>query len=200
MLPLLRVRATYLAGGSAARVHCCLPFDVPRNAQTAVRAPLDANRFCLQGYNASIVAYGQTGTGKTYTMEGERTGEERGIIPRAIEDVFRYIQRDTGERCKFLVRASYLQIYNEVRRAGRRAVAAAPVRPWEGPTVQPLPRGGGLVSDFRINSSAQRAGRCRGLGRRCCCVPAGRLEVAPATPSCTPLLVSCTPWRSAAPL
>lgn len=68
----------------------------------------------LQGYNASIVAYGQTGTGKTYTMEGERTGAGRGIIPRAIEDVFGYIQRDTGERCKFLVRASYLQIYNEV--------------------------------------------------------------------------------------
>ena len=68
-----------------------------------------------QGYNASIVAYGQTGTGKTYTMEGERTGAGRGIIPRAIEDVFGYIQRDTGERCKFLVRASYLQIYNEVR-------------------------------------------------------------------------------------
>ena len=41
--------------------------------------------------------------------------QARGIIPRAIEDVFGYIQRDTGERCKFLVRASYLQIYNEVR-------------------------------------------------------------------------------------
>lgn len=44
--------------------------------------------------------------------------QARGIIPRAIEDVFGYIQRDTGERCKFLVRASYLQIYNEVRRSG----------------------------------------------------------------------------------
>lgn len=29
----------------------------------------------LQGYNAAIIAYGQTGTGKTYTMEGELTGE-----------------------------------------------------------------------------------------------------------------------------
>lgn len=44
--------------------------------------------------------------------------QARGIIPRAIEDVFGYIQRDTGERCKFLVRASYLQIYNEVRQWG----------------------------------------------------------------------------------
>lgn len=69
----------------------------------------------LQGYNASIIAYGQTGTGKTYTMEGARSGPSRGIIPRAIEDVFDHIERDTGaQRCKFLVRASYLQIYNEV--------------------------------------------------------------------------------------
>ena len=41
----------------------------------------------LEGYNATIFAYGQTGTGKTHTMEGFKysfTDEERGIIPRAI--------------------------------------------------------------------------------------------------------------------
>jgi hypothetical protein len=68
----------------------------------------------LQGYNASIIAFGQTGAGKTHTMTGDLVGTERGIIPRAVDDVFAHIQRDTGERCKFLVRASYLQIYNEV--------------------------------------------------------------------------------------
>ncbi|KAI3425840.1 hypothetical protein D9Q98_007814 [Chlorella vulgaris] len=69
----------------------------------------------LQGFNASIIANGQTGTGKTYTMEGERAGPGAGIIPRAIEDVFAHIQHGSeGESCKFLVRASYLQIYNEV--------------------------------------------------------------------------------------
>jgi kinesin family protein 3/17 len=36
----------------------------------------------MQGYNAAIIAYGQTGTGKTYTMEGELEGPLRGIIPR----------------------------------------------------------------------------------------------------------------------
>jgi hypothetical protein len=36
----------------------------------------------VQGYNAAIIAYGQTGTGKTYTMEGELEGPVRGIIPR----------------------------------------------------------------------------------------------------------------------
>lgn len=48
----------------------------------------------LEGYNATIMAYGQTGTGKTYTMEGMRYNlkdDQRGIIPRAIEDIFKYI-------------------------------------------------------------------------------------------------------------
>jgi hypothetical protein len=71
-------------------------------------------RLCLQGYNAAIIAYGQTGTGKTYTMEGAQHGPERGIIPRAVEDVFAYIENDTAPGSKYLVRASYLQIYNEV--------------------------------------------------------------------------------------
>ena len=47
----------------------------------------------LEGYNATIFAYGQTGTGKTYTMEGFSSSEQqRGIIPRAMEEIFRYIQ------------------------------------------------------------------------------------------------------------
>lgn len=69
----------------------------------------------VQGYNAAIIAYGQTGTGKTHTMEGALEGEGRGIIPRAIQDIFHAIQTDTAPSAKYLVRASYLQIYNEVR-------------------------------------------------------------------------------------
>ncbi|KPA79716.1 putative kinesin [Leptomonas pyrrhocoris] len=70
----------------------------------------------LEGYNATLMAYGQTGTGKTYTMEGFTNEEERGIIPRAVEDVFAYIheKRSASADTKFLVRASYMQIYNEV--------------------------------------------------------------------------------------
>ncbi|KAK9846008.1 hypothetical protein WJX81_008288 [Elliptochloris bilobata] len=68
----------------------------------------------LQGFNATVIAYGQTGTGKTYTMEGDRVGPGRGIIPRAIDEVFAFIENDAAPRSKYLVRAAFLQIYNEV--------------------------------------------------------------------------------------
>jgi kinesin family protein 3/17 len=67
----------------------------------------------LQGYNATILAYGQTGTGKTFSMEGYQGDQLRGIIPRAVDDIFSYIQNKANENARFLVRASYLQIYND---------------------------------------------------------------------------------------
>ena len=66
----------------------------------------------LAGFNATICAYGQTGSGKTHTMEG--TPGDEGIIARAIREVFGHIAQRQGREHKFLVRASYLQIYNEV--------------------------------------------------------------------------------------
>lgn len=69
----------------------------------------------LAGYNAAIIAYGQTGAGKTHTMEGAPDGGPgRGIVPRAVEDAFAGIEADAAAASRFLVRASYLQIYNEV--------------------------------------------------------------------------------------
>ncbi|KAM3140197.1 hypothetical protein pb186bvf_007750 [Paramecium bursaria] len=71
----------------------------------------------LQGFNATIMAYGQTGTGKTYTMEGFKYNchdPQRGIVPRSIEEIFRFIGNSSNEMTTFMVRASYLQIYNEV--------------------------------------------------------------------------------------
>ncbi|PSC70144.1 kinesin-ii motor [Micractinium conductrix] len=88
----------------------------------------------LQGFNATVFAYGQTGCGKTHTMEGrEQPAEERGIIPRAFDHIFREIQKGgcqhvpgagrwallaraglgrAGGR-EYLVRVSHLEIYNE---------------------------------------------------------------------------------------
>ena len=68
----------------------------------------------MEGYNGTIFAYGQTGTGKTFTMEGMNDPPElRGIIPRAFHHIFDLIDSRGGQTTEFLVRASYLEIYNE---------------------------------------------------------------------------------------
>nr|XP_021400760.1 kinesin-like protein KIF3C [Lonchura striata domestica] len=66
----------------------------------------------LQGFNGTVLAYGQTGTGKTYTMQGAwAEPEKRGIIPSAFEHIFTHISRSQNQQ--YLVRASYLEIYQE---------------------------------------------------------------------------------------
>ena len=66
----------------------------------------------LQGYNGTIFAYGQTGTGKTFTINGvPKDPVLKGIMPRSFESIFKEIEMDPSK--EFLVRASYLEIYNE---------------------------------------------------------------------------------------
>ncbi|CAH1784140.1 unnamed protein product [Owenia fusiformis] len=73
----------------------------------------------LMGYNCTIFAYGQTGTGKTFTMEGERSNnmtcswEEdplAGIIPRSLHQLFERLNKQDIE---FSMRISYIELYNE---------------------------------------------------------------------------------------
>jgi len=65
----------------------------------------------IEGFNGTIFAYGQTGTGKTHTMDGGSTAESQGIIPNSFDQVFNFIAA-TDHR-EFLVRGSFLEIYNE---------------------------------------------------------------------------------------
>lgn len=73
----------------------------------------------IMGYNCTIFAYGQTGTGKTFTMEGERSPNEEftweedplaGIIPRTLHQIF---EKLTTNGTEFSVKVSLLEIYNE---------------------------------------------------------------------------------------
>jgi len=66
----------------------------------------------LKGYNGTIFAYGQTGTGKTYTMVGDFENEiYKGIIPRSIDYIFSQIKKDKEH--KYNISVSFIQIYLE---------------------------------------------------------------------------------------
>jgi kinesin family protein C1 len=71
----------------------------------------------LDGYKVCIFAYGQTGSGKTYTMMG-RPGnvEEKGLIPRCLEQIFETRQSLRSQGWKYELQVSMLEIYNETIR------------------------------------------------------------------------------------
>ncbi|KAI1392933.1 kinesin-domain-containing protein [Hypoxylon trugodes] len=70
----------------------------------------------LGGYNCTIFAYGQTGTGKTYTMSGDMTNtlgllsDDAGIIPRVLHSLFNKLD---GEDTDSFVKCSFIELYNE---------------------------------------------------------------------------------------
>ncbi|XP_074654034.1 carboxy-terminal kinesin 2-like isoform X2 [Tubulanus polymorphus] len=74
----------------------------------------------LDGYNVCIFAYGQTGSGKTYTMEGGpdalHNADSRGMIPRAVEQVFDASIAMKENGWQFTFEVSFLEIYNETIR------------------------------------------------------------------------------------
>ncbi|TMW60724.1 hypothetical protein Poli38472_000766 [Pythium oligandrum] len=73
----------------------------------------------LEGYNATVLAYGQTGTGKTHTMSGTamdakggRNEDLQGIIPRVVRTIFTRMQ-EQQQRVEYNLRVEYIEIYNE---------------------------------------------------------------------------------------
>ncbi|XP_066293133.1 kinesin-like protein KIF19 isoform X2 [Branchiostoma lanceolatum] len=67
----------------------------------------------IEGFNATVFAYGATGAGKTYTMLG--TEHEPGVMARSLNDLFEEMHR-TSENMVYQVSMSYLEIYNEMIR------------------------------------------------------------------------------------
>eukprot|EP01054_Gregarina_sp_Poly1_P001744 Gregarina_sp_Poly_1__1743@NODE_144_length_12899_cov_53_943501_g129_i0_p1_GENE_NODE_144_length_12899_cov_53_943501_g129_i0NODE_144_length_12899_cov_53_943501_g129_i0_p1_ORF_typecomplete_len2053_score348_41Kinesin/PF00225_23/5_3e98Kinesin/PF00225_23/2_5e02Kinesin/PF00225_23/1_8e04Microtub_bd/PF16796_5/2_5e13WD40/PF00400_32/1e02WD40/PF00400_32/4_6WD40/PF00400_32/3_1e03WD40/PF00400_32/4_4e03WD40/PF00400_32/9_9ANAPC4_WD40/PF12894_7/1_5e04ANAPC4_WD40/PF12894_7/3e02ANAPC4_WD40/PF12894_7/1_8e02ANAPC4_WD len=94
----------------------------------------------MAGFNCCLLAYGQTGAGKTYTMgtaqpqggASKPRKEDRGIVPRALTDLFQMVEEKRKAGWKINLCVSYIELYNEeirdlLDRGG--ASTAAPTRP-----------------------------------------------------------------------
>eukprot|EP00899_Mesostigma_viride_P022312 jgi/Mesvir1/3265/Mv16400-RA.1 len=77
---------------------------------TACRSLVES---ALEGFNGTILAYGQTGAGKTYTMSGGKEAyAQRGVIPRALSYLFQWMR--ARPQVSVSVRVSYVELYNEM--------------------------------------------------------------------------------------
>ncbi|OBZ66884.1 Kinesin-like protein klpA [Grifola frondosa] len=68
---------------------------------------------CTDGYNVCVFAYGQTGSGKSFTMEGGQTETTTGMIPRAVDQVFRVSDDLKRKGWEYKMEGQFLEIYNE---------------------------------------------------------------------------------------
>jgi len=75
---------------------------------------INCNFDFILGYNVTILAYGQTGSGKTHSMGtnfvDNDNEEEKGIIPRAIQNIFNEVQ-NKAEEAKFSIKASFIEVF-----------------------------------------------------------------------------------------
>ncbi|XP_059305688.1 kinesin-like protein KIN-5D isoform X3 [Lycium ferocissimum] len=93
----------------------CGPSSQQKDFYDQSVAPLVSE--ALEGYTCTIFAYGQTGTGKTYTMEGEAIKEKNGefhknagVIPRAVQEIFDVLE---SQKAEYTMKVAYIEIYNE---------------------------------------------------------------------------------------
>ncbi|XP_047976169.1 kinesin-like protein KIN-7N [Salvia hispanica] len=106
-ISLHRSHGTPISGVSYAFDHL---FDQECSNATVYRLLIkDLINAAMEGFNGTAFAYGQTSSGKTFTMNGSEN--DPGIIHRAIKDIFEKIE-ETSDR-EFLIRVAYMEIYNE---------------------------------------------------------------------------------------
>ena len=93
------------------------PFDEVLDPKSSQQSVYETSSFQLiesimEGYHGTIFAYGQTSSGKTFTMMGNPLDSElKGIIPRCFSHVFSIIH--SSDEKNFIIRCSFLEIYNE---------------------------------------------------------------------------------------
>lgn len=93
---------------------------IPSSTQSEVFSEISQLvQSALDGYKVCIFAYGQTGSGKTFTMEGynrQMNPENMGMIPRAVEQIYKTAKSLEEKGWSYKMEASYLEIYNETIR------------------------------------------------------------------------------------
>ncbi|KAL5203150.1 hypothetical protein ABZP36_014102 [Zizania latifolia] len=85
-------------------------FGPADDQETVFAESLPVVRSVMDGFNVCIFAYGQTGTGKTFTMEG--VPEDRGVNYRALEELFR-MSNERNSSVAYTFAVSILEVYNE---------------------------------------------------------------------------------------
>jgi len=113
-----REASVYIKNPQGQTVQFTYDFAYPENCNQEeiyenTAAPIVSS--VLEGINGTIFAYGQTGTGKTYTMDGIKDTPNKGIVPRAFEHIFDYITAHSDSH-KFSVTVTYVELYNETIR------------------------------------------------------------------------------------
>ncbi|KAL3132444.1 Nucleolar protein 58 [Trebouxia sp. C0010 RCD-2024] len=89
----------------------------PQASQADVFAEVsDLVQSALDGYKVCLFSYGQTGAGKTHTMQGSKAGQERGIIPRAILKILEAASKLGEAGWEYAMEASFIEVYNETLR------------------------------------------------------------------------------------
>jgi len=69
-------------------------------------------RSVMDGYNVCIFAYGQTGSGKTYTMMGKPGIDQKGIIPRSLEQIFKTSQFLESQGWNYTMQVSLAKLFS----------------------------------------------------------------------------------------
>jgi len=105
--PAFRLTATSIIHHK--RAHPCLRPPTRQPIQTKECA-VDVVAGALEGYNGTILCYGQTGAGKTFTMTGDRSSyQQRGLIPRTIAALMAALRAEQG-LASWRLRVSYLEV------------------------------------------------------------------------------------------
>ncbi|XP_075881385.1 kinesin heavy chain [Nelusetta ayraudi] len=109
-IPIFQKEDTVFFGGKAYAFDSVFPTNATQE-QIYNASAKQIVKDVLGGYNGTVFAYGQTSSGKTYTMEGSlHDPEGMGIIPRISEDIFEHIFA-LDENLEFHIKVSYFEIY-----------------------------------------------------------------------------------------